>query len=140
EFRGPDIHSATGAELDALTHHFNRLLMVLDDGWMLHLDTVRIPSLTYPPPGDFPNSIATLIDEERRQYYETAGEHYENRQFLTFVWKFPFQLVKLAAALSQFKETIERAIGLVRTELSLTQLNNAESLAFLNTCLTGELS
>ena len=31
QFRGPDIHSAGNAELDALTHHFNRLL----NFWMM---------------------------------------------------------------------------------------------------------
>lgn len=139
EFRGPDMHSATSAELDALIQHFNRLLTVLDDGWMLHLDTIRIPSLTYPPPGAFPHPIATLIDEERRQHYEAAGQHYENRQFLTLVWKFPLQLLKLSAALNQFKDTIERMTGLIRSELILNKLSNAELLAFLNTCLTGEL-
>ncbi len=156
QFRGPDIHSAGNAELDTLTHHFNRLLNFLDDGWMMHLDTLRIPSITYPACGAFPNSVAALIDEERRQHYEAAGEHYENRQFLTFVWKFPLALVKsaqhwfmeesaentpasLTTLLNQFKEAVERSLGVVRGELVLAPLNNAELLSYLNTCLTGEL-
>lgn len=157
QFCGPDIYSATRAELDALTHHFNRLLTFLDDGWMLHIDTVRIPSITYPPLGNFPHSVAALIDEERRQYYEAVDEHYENSQYLTFVWKFPQPLVKntqhwfvqgletetteasLTTRLNQFKETIERCMGLIRNEFILSNLNNAEFLSFLNTCLTGEL-
>ena len=124
---------------------------------MMHLDTLRIPSITYPASGAFPNSVAALIDEERRQHYEAAGEHYENRQFLTFVWKFPLALVKsaqhwfmeesaenncptsLTTLLNQFKETVERSLGVVRGELVLASLNNAELLSYLNTCLTGEL-
>lgn len=158
QFRGPDIHSATSAELDALTLRFNRLLTVLDDGWMIHIDTIRIPSLIYSSSGFFPNSVAALIDEERRQHYETAGEHYENCQFLTLVWKFPLSLVNktqhwfvegletdnvqtsLTTLLNQFKEIIERCLGLIRSELILTKLNNAEFLSFLNACLAGELA
>lgn len=158
QFRGPDIHSATSAELDALILRFNRLLTVLDDGWMVHIDTLRIPSLTYSSSGFFPSSVAALIDEERRQYYQTVGEHYENCQYLTLVWKFPLSLASktqhwfvegaetdpaqtsLTTLLNQFKDHVERCLGLIRSELILKPLNNAEFLAFLNACLTGELA
>lgn len=157
QFRGPDIHSITGAELDVLAAHFNRLMTQLEDGWMLHIDEVRVPSLTYPPPGHFPNGVAALIDEERRQFYEAQGMHYENQQYLTFVWKFPLPLVKtarhwfveglsenstassLTEFLKQFKETIEHCIGFLRTTLTLIKLNDAALLSYLNMCISGEL-
>ncbi len=157
QFRGPDIHSATHAELDALANHFNRFLTFLDDGWMLHVDTIRVPCLTYPPCGAFPNSVAKLIDDERRQSYQAIGEHYENLQFLTLVWKFPLSLVhktkhwfvqnledeskqpSLTALLNQFKDMVERCIGIIRNELTLSKLTSSELLSYLNTCLTGEL-
>jgi type IV secretory pathway VirB4 component len=85
-FRGIDINSANDAELDALAENFNRMVTMLGDGWMLHIDELRIPSITYPESGYFPDTVSALIDEERRQKYEAEkidGAHYENIKFLT---------------------------------------------------------
>src|SRR5262245_9882097 len=70
KFRGPDIHSASGGELDALTSNFNRMMTFLEDGWMIHVDDLRVPSVSYPDKGNFPESVSALIDEERRTRYE----------------------------------------------------------------------
>ena len=156
-FRGPDINSASGGELDVLTANFNRMVTFLEDGWMIHLDELRVPSLTYPVQGAFPDTVSQLIDEERRQMYESEGAHYENLQYLTFVWKFPLPIVRttrhwfvegiskqddgqnLTALLQHFQETVERATGLISTQFVLDRLNNADLLRYLNTCITGEL-
>lgn len=155
-YQGPDIHSATPAELDTLAANFNRMALLLEDGWMLHVDELRIPSINYPEQGHFPTSVAVLIDEERRNFYEAEGEHYENLQFLTFVWKFPLPLVKtarhwfvaglpkesgenLTSLLARFKDHVERLTGLLKTQLVLEQLNSADLLSYLNTCISGEL-
>lgn len=158
QFRGPDIHSATTAELDALTHCFNRMLLLLEDGWMIHVDEIRIPSLTYPASGHFPNRVSQLIDAERRKFYQQEGEYFENLQFLTFVWKFPKPLVKttrhwfvegltstagsenLTTLLSVFEEMVERCLALLSSELQLQHLASADLLSFLHTCISGELS
>ncbi|OAI45997.1 hypothetical protein AYO45_01945 [Gammaproteobacteria bacterium SCGC AG-212-F23] len=157
KFRGPDIHSASGVELDALTANFNRMVTLLEDGWMIHVDELRIPSIVYPKQGCFPDSVSALIDEERRQMYESEGAHYENFQFLTFVWKFPLPLIKslrhwfvegevqkdndqdLSKLFKQFNETVERCIGLISAHFILEKLNSADLLSYLNTCITGEL-
>ena len=91
QFRGPDINSATPAELDALTTNFNRMVTYLEDGWILHIDDLRVPSLVYPEVGAFPESVSLLIDEERRQQYEQAGSHFENLQFLHLFGNFRCQ-------------------------------------------------
>src|SRR3989339_2183142 len=75
KFRGPDINSASSAELDALTANFNRMTTFLEDGWMLHVDELRVPSLTYPKKGAFPDSVSALIDDERRVMYESEDAH-----------------------------------------------------------------
>jgi type IV secretion system protein TrbE len=157
QFRGPDINSATTAELDALTQYFNRMLLMLEDGWMIHLDEIRIPSLTYPAAGHFPNRVAELIDAEQRAFYQQEGGHFENLQFLTFVWKFPKPLVKttrhwfvegltpragsenLTTLLNLFEETIERCIALLSSQLQLQRLCSNDLLSFLHTCISGEL-
>ena len=156
KFRGPDINSASTGELDALVANFNRMVTFLEDGWMLHVDDIRIPSITYPEKGSFVSSVAALIDEERRQLYELEGRHYENIQFLTFVWKFPLPIVKttrhwfvegvekqhdgqsLTKLLQIFTDTVERCVGLVSSQLFLEKLNTEDLLSFLNVCISGE--
>ncbi|MBV9576349.1 MAG: hypothetical protein JO149_06970 [Gammaproteobacteria bacterium] len=157
KFRGADIQSRSPGELDALTACFNRMATFLDDGWMLHVDELRIPSLTYPKPGHFPDPVSSLIDVERRQSYEAEGEHYENFQFLTFVWKFPLPVVKttrhwfvegiskneddkmLSTLLMHFYEIVERCVGLLHTHLVLEKLSHQDLLSYLNACISGEL-
>lgn len=156
-FRGPDINSASSGELDALTANFNRTASFLEDGWMIHVDEIRVPSITYPEIGAFKNSVAALIDEERRGLYEAEGSHYENLQFLTFIWKFPLPIVKttrhwfvegvetkddgqnLTKLLKIFNGTVERCVGLISTQLILERLDTADLLSFLNFCITGEM-
>ncbi len=156
QFKGINSHSASGGELDSLTASFNRMAMLLDDGWMLHVDEVRVPALQYAELGLFPDAISALIDTERRQYYEAQCTHYENLQFLTFVWKFPLPVVKatrhyfveglgtenaeqnLSALLQQFNERVERYIGLLSNECVLARLNSENFLSYLNACISGE--
>ncbi len=158
QFRGMDSHSATSSELDEAATHFNRAMNNLEDGWMLHVDELRTPSVTYPEEGAFPNAIAALIDEERRQSFEAEGFHYENLQFLTLVWKFPLPMVKttrqwfvegltadtattsLTDYLNRFKETVGHCLALLSNALVLTRLNSSQLLSYLNTCISGELS
>jgi type IV secretion/conjugal transfer VirB4 family ATPase len=156
KYRAPDINSASSAELDSLSSNFNRMATLLEDGWMLHIDDLRIPSLIYPEKGHFPEPVSALIDEERRQLYESDGVHYENFQFITFIWKFPLPVVKatrhwfidgveeketdsLSKLLKQFLGIIERCINLLSTHLILEKLNSADLLSYLNTCITGDL-
>lgn len=156
KFRGPDINSASSGELDALSANFNRMVTFLEDGWMLHVDEMRVPSITYPEQGAFLSNVAALIDEERRQFYAAEGAHYENLQFLTFVWKFPLPIVKtarhwfvegadneednqsLTKLLQVFNATVERCVNLISTQLILEQLTTNDLLTFLNTSISGD--
>lgn len=156
KFRGPDIYSASEGELDALTGAFNRMLTFLDDGWMLHVDELRVPSIGYSPHGYFPDPVSQLIDDSRRQNYETVGEHYENFQFITFVWKFPLPLVKttrhwfvegatadgmsLSKLLVDFNENVQRCTDVLRPFFLMDKLDSDDLLSYLNTCITGELA
>lgn len=155
QFIGPDLESASGAEWDALTASFNRLVTGLDDGWMLHVDDVRMPVATYPEPGHFPDAVSALIDTERRHYYTHPTSHYSNAQFLTFVWKFPLPVVKatrhwfvdglpeghddanLSMLLAQFQERVQRCVGLISSYGRFTPLNSAALLRYLHTCISG---
>ncbi|MEX3014002.1 conjugal transfer protein TrbE [Gymnodinialimonas hymeniacidonis] len=87
-FRGPDLDSATPAELVAISARLNSTLRRLGSGWALFVEAQRIPARDYPA-STFPDPVSALVDAERRAQFEEAGTHFENAYFLTFVWMPP---------------------------------------------------
>src|SRR5436305_7681784 len=65
-FQGPDLNSATADELQSLTQQTNRVLMGLDESWILHCDVLRSPASPQPDADAFHHPVAQAIDRERR--------------------------------------------------------------------------
>jgi len=84
-FRGPDLDSATPAELVGVTARLNNALRRLCSGWAIFVEAQRIAAKTYPR-SSFPDAASALVDLERQDAFEEAGAHFESRYFLTFVW------------------------------------------------------
>jgi len=84
-FRGPDLDSATPAELVAVTSRLNNALRRLGSGWAIFVEAQRIAAQTYPH-STFSDPASALVDLERQDAFEEAGAHFESRYFLTFVW------------------------------------------------------
>jgi type IV secretion/conjugal transfer VirB4 family ATPase len=84
-FRGPDLDSATPAELVGVTARLNNALRRLGSGWAIFVEAQRIAAQTYPH-SSFPDPASALVDLERQDAFEEAGAHFESRYFLTFVW------------------------------------------------------
>ncbi|MFK4490029.1 conjugal transfer protein TrbE [Bradyrhizobium sp. USDA 336] len=84
-FRGPDLDSATPAELVGVTARLNNALRRLGSGWAIFVEAQRVAAQTYPH-NTFPDAASALVDLERRDAFEEAGAHFESRYFLTFVW------------------------------------------------------
>src|SRR5689334_22324146 len=89
-YRGPDMHSATHAEMDALTQRFNSVLR-LGSGWMLNADLIRSRAPGYPFAGAFPHTVTRIIDEERRRQFMGEGVHFESEHFLTLTYLPPVE-------------------------------------------------
>jgi type IV secretion/conjugal transfer VirB4 family ATPase len=89
-YRGPDMHSATHAEMHALTMRFNSVLR-LGSGWMLHADLIRSRAPGYPDEGAFPHAVTRVIDAERRQQFMDEGAHFESEYFLTLTYLPPLE-------------------------------------------------
>lgn len=87
-FRGPDLESATEAELVAACAHANNVLKRFGSGWALFFEAERREALGYPK-SEFPDAASWLVDEERRAAFETAGEHFESRYYLTLTYMPP---------------------------------------------------
>lgn len=105
-FRGPDLDSATPAELVAVTARLNNALRRLGSGWAVFVEAQRHPASEYPE-SQFSDAASALVDVERREQFEGGadrdpfhwsdlrpnGRLFESRYFLTFVWLPPAEEV-----------------------------------------------
>lgn len=84
-FRGPDLESATQAELVGVCARANNALRRLGSGWALFFEAERIAAQLYPG-SDFPDPASWLVDEERRAAFEGKAAHFESRYHLTLLF------------------------------------------------------
>ena len=87
-FRGPDLDSATPAELVATTARLNNALRRLGSGWAIFVEAQRTPALDYPD-STFPDPVSALVDMERREQFREEGAHFESAYYLTLLWMPP---------------------------------------------------
>ena len=67
-FRGPDLDSATPAELVGTTARLNSALRRLGSGWAVFVEAQRSPATDYPD-SRFPEAASALVDLERREQF-----------------------------------------------------------------------
>jgi type IV secretion system protein VirB4 len=72
-FRGPDLESATEAELLAASARLNNLLRRFGSGWALFFEAERFEALGYPD-SRFPDAASWLVDRERRAAFEQQAD------------------------------------------------------------------
>ncbi|MDQ7250552.1 conjugal transfer protein TrbE [Dongia sedimenti] len=85
-FRGPDLESATEAELIAVSARANNVFRRFGSGWALFFEAERVRSQNYPW-SEFPDPASWLVDEERRAAFDgRRGEHHESRFHLTLLY------------------------------------------------------
>lgn len=85
KFRGPDLGSATHAEMATLSARLGAILK-LGSGWMVKSDSIRSQAPGYPEAQQFPDSITRIIDDERREQFMAEGVHFESEYFLTLTY------------------------------------------------------
>ncbi|NYF32526.1 conjugal transfer protein TrbE [Sphingopyxis sp. JAI108] len=94
-FRGPDLESATPAELVSVTARLNGALRRLGSGWAVFVEAQRIAASDYPQ-SVFPDPVSALVDLERREQFREEGAHFESFYFLTLLWMPPAEEVSRA--------------------------------------------
>ncbi len=101
-FRGPDLESATQAELISACARLNNVLRRFGSGWALFFEAERFEAAGYPL-SRFPDATSWLVDQERRAAFlgdaafDSSGrtslrqlrEHYENAYTLTLLYMPP---------------------------------------------------
>jgi len=84
-FRGPDLDSSTTYELVAARARMNNVLRRLGSNWCVHVEASRLSAQTYAA-GEFPNAVAAMIDQERRDAFTSEALHFESQCFITFTY------------------------------------------------------
>ena len=87
-YLGEDSANCTNEQREYVSDMLNSALAAMGDGWMIHVDAVRHPTVSYPERAlsHFPDKISKAIDEERRQLFESMGTMYEGYFVLTVTW------------------------------------------------------
>ena len=152
KFRGPDLDSATPAELVAITSRLNNALRRLGSGWAIFIEAQRQPAHSYPDTA-FPDAASRLVDAERRAQFEEQGAHFESRYFLTLLWLPPADDAARAeawlyenrahdgadwrAALEGFVDRTDRVLALVEGFMPESEwLDDGETLTYLHSCVS----
>ena len=64
-YQGPDLNSATAEELLALAQQANRVLLGLDESWILHCDVLRSKAPAQPDTDAFQHPVTQAIEKIR---------------------------------------------------------------------------
>ena len=86
--RGPDLDSATPAELVATSGRLNSALRRFGSGWAIFFEAQRVPAQDYPA-STFPDAASALVDRERSEQFAEEGAHFETAYHLTLQWMPP---------------------------------------------------
>ena len=153
-FRGPDLESATEAELVSASARVNNALRRLGSGWAMFFDAERREALGYPE-SRFPDPASWLVDKERQASFEGEREHYESLYHLTLLWLPPADaqaaaeraLIERSAgnkgrdwreALARFVAETNRALDLLSGFMpEVRALDDEETLTFLHAAVSG---
>ncbi len=148
QFRGPDLDSATPAELVATTSRLNNALRRLGSGWAIFVEAQRHPAGAYPT-SRFPDGVSALVESERRAQFDEAGAHFESSYFLTLCWLPPAEDAARAEAwlyegrdgrgangreqLAGFVDRTDRVLNLVEGFMpEAAWLSDTETLTYLH--------
>ena len=151
-FRGPDLDSATPAELVATTARLNSALRRLGSGWSIFVEAVRRPALDYPVCA-FPDPASALVERERAAQFAEEGAHFESRYFLTLLWMPPAEDAARAESwlyegraekgvdprelLEGFADRTDRLLRLFEGFFPEVQwLDDGETLSYLHSCIS----
>ena len=152
-FRGPDLDSATPAELVSTTARLNNALRRLGTGWAIFVEASRNAAQSYPQSA-FPDPVSMLVDAERKAQFEEAGAHFESAYYLTFLYLPPAEEAARAEAwlyegrsrdggvdahevLKGFVDRTDRVLQLVEGFVpEAAWLSDEETLTYLHACIS----
>ena len=150
-YHGPDLASATDAELDALGDQLNDALLPYGDGWMFHVDAIRAPAPTYPE-SRFPNAVMAWIDAERRAAVQSSRPQFVSDYVLSVTYLPPKDLysrlarlfvqgapggVNWSSILGAFADATALLERRLASRMQVRRLDSDLLVTHLHRCLTG---
>lgn len=154
-YRGPDLESSTKEQLVSVTARLNNVLKRLGSGWVIYVEAARHHSVKYSMISHFPDPVSWLIDAERREKFEKAGENFESDYYITFQFlppkdssrKLSKALIKedellqedYQKSLNFFISTTNRVHDIFRDVMFEAQfLNDTETLTYLHSTISAK--
>ena len=151
-FRGPDLDSATPAELVSTTARLNNALRRLGSGWSIFVEAQRVPAQGYPEDA-FPDPVSALVEAERREQFREEGAHFESAYYLTLLWMPPAEETARAEnwlyegraqagidpweLVKNFTDRTDRVLNLVEGFMPETAwLDDGETLTYLHSTIS----
>ena len=152
-YRGPDLESATEAELVSAMARINNVLRRFGSGWALFFEAARKPARDYPY-SEFGDAASWLVEQERRLRFEETANQFESDYYLTLLWLPPPDatgraekaLIERAEKhdpkgwrdrLSAFTTQCEKAYDLLSHCLyEIAPLSADETLTYLHDCVS----
>src|ERR1700736_6140404 len=152
-FRGPDLDSATPAELIGTTARLNNALRRLGSGWAVFVEAQRNAANRYPV-SQFPDPVSALVDTERKAQFEEEGAHFESAYYLTFLFLPPAEEAARAESwlyegrtsggstdaheiLKGFIDRTDRVLQLIEGFVPEAEwLSDQETLTYLHSCVS----
>jgi type IV secretion system protein VirB4 len=154
-YRGPDLESATEAELVAAMARINNVLRRFGSGWALFFEAARHEAHDYPY-SEFGDAASWLVEQERRLRFEETGDQFESQYYLTLLWLPPVDakgraekaLIQRAESqeaddwrrrLDAFEMRCDQAFQLLSHALhEIAPLNDEETLTYLHDCVSNK--
>ncbi len=153
-FRGPDLASSSRSELVSSVARLNNALKRLGSGWAYFIEAQRFKTEDYPS-ANWPVPAAWLVDMERKQSFQSKGEHFESCYYLTFVWQMPSDQSKKAERifyddpdllvasndndrdLEFFEKTVREVLGIMAgVFVEVKELDDDETLTYLHSTIS----
>jgi len=155
-YRGPDLDSATEAELVSVSARLNNVLKRFGEGWALFFEAERIPAIAYPG-ARFGDAVSWLVDQERFHAFSAVGAHHESRYYLTLLYlppperegrveRFLYERTEggdieadAFAQLQWFETETDRALEMLSAILPEAEaLSDAATLTYLHGTISGK--
>jgi len=144
-YHGNDPSNSTVTELQNLSARVNAALKKFGNGWMIHVDAIRMSVDSYPmPENTFPDPVSQAIDDERRAMFKQYGNQFETVYALLVTYLPPFSIENKVYTflvddpeaqksvnvgnkhLKTFKDAIEGLQADVSSELRLKRMRGEE--------------
>jgi type IV secretion/conjugal transfer VirB4 family ATPase len=133
-YRGPDLESATEAELVSVTARLNNVMKRFGEGWALFFEAERVPANQYPG-ARFADAASWLVDQERYAAFSADGAHHESRYFLTLLYLPPPEHESRAERFFYERSDATRIEADVHAQLAWFQTETDRALELLSAIL-----